>query len=158
MRIGYGYDSHIFTENREFILGGIKIPYKLGLKGHSDADTLSHAIIDAIFGALALGDIGSHFPDTDNKYKNISSIILLKETIKIMKNNNYRISNIDSTIICEKPKLREYIDIIRENLSSILEINISDISIKAKTNEKMDDVGNEKGIVVHSMVLLTKIK
>ena len=158
MRIGYGYDSHVFTENREFILGGVKVPYKLGLKGHSDADVLSHAIIDAIFGALALGDIGSHFPDTDNKYKDISSIILLKETIKIMKNNDYRISNIDSTVICEKPKLREYIDIIRENLSSILEINISDISIKAKTNEKMDDVGNEKGIVVHSMVLLTKIK
>lgn len=158
MRIGYGYDSHVFTENRDFILGGIKIPYKLGLKGHSDADVLSHAIIDAIFGALALGDIGSHFPDTDSKYKDVSSIVLLKEAIKIMKNSAYTISNIDSTVICEKPKLREHIDSIRKNLSDILEINISDISIKAKTNEKMDDVGHEKGIIVHSIVLLTKIK
>lgn len=158
MRIGYGYDSHIFALNRDFILGGIKIPHELGLKGHSDADALTHAIIDAILGALALGDIGSHFPDRDIKYENISSIILLKETIKMMKSRNYTISNIDSTIICEKPKLREYIDIIRENLSDVLEVNLNYISVKAKTNEKMDDVGNEKGIVVHSVILLEKIK
>ncbi|WP_297299322.1 2-C-methyl-D-erythritol 2,4-cyclodiphosphate synthase [uncultured Brachyspira sp.] len=154
MRIGYGYDSHVFTENRKLILAGIEIPYELGLKGHSDADVVIHAIIDSIFGALALGDIGSHFPDNDNKYKDISSVVLLEETVSIMKEKKYSIGNIDVTIILEKPKLRNYIDSMREKLSKILSTNIENISIKAKTNEKMDAVGKGEGIAVHCVCLL----
>ncbi len=157
MRIGYGYDSHIFEEGRKLILAGIEIPYEKGLKGHSDADVVVHSIIDSILGALALGDIGSHFPDTDDKYKNINSIELLKETISIMKKNGFEIINTDTTIIIEKPKLRNYIDDMRKNLSKYLETDISNISIKAKTNEKMDDVGSGKGVITHSITLLKKI-
>ena len=154
MRIGYGYDSHEFAENRKLILAGIEIPYELGLKGHSDADVVIHAIIDSIFGALALGDIGSHFPDNDNKYKDISSVVLLEETVSIMKEKKYSIGNIDVTIILEKPKLRNYIDSMREKLSKILSTSIENISIKAKTNEKMDAVGKGEGIAVHCVCLL----
>ncbi|ADG70990.1 2-C-methyl-D-erythritol 2,4-cyclodiphosphate synthase [Brachyspira murdochii] len=158
MRIGNGYDLHILTENRKLILAGIEIPYELGLKGHSDADAVIHAVIDSIFGALALGDIGSHFPDNDEKYKDISSVILLKETVSIMKEKNYNIGNIDITIILEKPKLRNYIDTMRENLSKLLSTDIENISIKAKTNEKMDSVGKGEAIAVHCVCLLEKIK
>ncbi|WP_028329253.1 2-C-methyl-D-erythritol 2,4-cyclodiphosphate synthase [Brachyspira alvinipulli] len=156
MRIGYGYDSHVFAENRKLILAGIEIPHKFGLKGHSDADAVVHALIDSILGALALGDIGSHFPDNDDKYKDISSIVLLEKTISIMKDKNYIIGNTDITIILEKPKLRNYIDLMRENLSKVLSTNIENISIKAKTNEKMDAVGREEGIAVHCVSLLIK--
>ena len=156
MRIGHGYDLHILTENRKLILAGIEIPYELGLKGHSDADAVIHAVIDSIFGALALGDIGSHFPDNDEKYKDISSVILLKETVSIMKEKNYNIGNIDITIILEKPKLRNYIDTMRENLSKLLSTDIENISIKAKTNEKMDSVGRGEAIAVHCVCLLEK--
>ncbi|MEI0603065.1 2-C-methyl-D-erythritol 2,4-cyclodiphosphate synthase [Brachyspira alvinipulli] len=156
MRIGYGYDSHVFAENRKLILAGIDIPHKFGLKGHSDADAVTHALIDSILGALALGDIGSHFPDNDDKYKDISSITLLEKTISIMKDKNYIIGNTDITIILEKPKLRNYIDLMRENLSKVLETNVENISIKAKTNEKMDAVGREEGIAVHCVSLLIK--
>ncbi|ELV05858.1 2-C-methyl-D-erythritol 2,4-cyclo diphosphate synthase [Brachyspira hampsonii 30599] len=136
MRIGYGYDSHVFSDNRKLILSGIEIPYELGLKGHSDADAVIHALIDSILGALALGDIGSHFPDNDEQYKDISSIVLLEKTVSIMHEKNYEISNTDITIILEKPKLRKYIDTMRENLSKILKTDIENVSIKAKTNEK----------------------
>ncbi|WP_300757102.1 2-C-methyl-D-erythritol 2,4-cyclodiphosphate synthase [uncultured Brachyspira sp.] len=158
MKIGHGYDLHVLTENRKLILAGIEIPYELGLKGHSDADAVIHAVIDSIFGALALGDIGSHFPDNDEKYKDISSVILLKQTVSIMKEKNYNIGNIDITIILEKPKLRNYIDIMRENLSKLLSTDIENISIKAKTNEKMDSVGRGEAIAVHCVCLLEKIK
>ncbi|WP_157152730.1 2-C-methyl-D-erythritol 2,4-cyclodiphosphate synthase [Brachyspira murdochii] len=158
MRIGNGYDLHVLTKNRKLILAGIEIPYELGLKGHSDADAVIHAVIDSIFGALALGDIGSHFPDNDEKYKDISSVILLKETVSIMKEKKYNIGNIDITIILEKPKLRNYIDIMRENLSKLLSTNIENISIKAKTNEKMDSIGRGEAIAVHCVCLLEKIK
>ncbi len=158
MRIGYGYDSHTFEENRKLIIGGTDIPYHLGLKGHSDADVLIHAIIDAILGALALGDIGSHFPDNDEKYKNISSVELLKNVMKIIDEKNYEIKNIDSTIICEKPKLRDYIDSIRNNLKDILKIDLDCISVKAKTNEKMDAVGEGLGIIAHAVVLMENKK
>lgn len=154
MRMGFGYDSHIFEKDRKLILAGIEIPYKLGLKGHSDADAVIHALIDSILGALCLGDIGSHFPDNDSKYKDISSIELLKETIKIMKEKQYMISNIDITIIIEKPKLRDYIDSMRENLSKVLKTNIENVSIKAKTNEKMDAIGKGEGIAVYCVSLL----
>ncbi|WP_020005092.1 2-C-methyl-D-erythritol 2,4-cyclodiphosphate synthase [Brachyspira innocens] len=158
MKIGHGYDLHVLTENRKLILAGIEIPYELGLKGHSDADAVIHAVIDSIFGALALGDIGSHFPDNDEKYKDISSVILLKKTVSIMKEKNYNIGNIDITIILEKPKLRNYINIMRENLSKLLSTDIENISIKAKTNEKMDSVGRGEAIAVHCVCLLEKIK
>ena len=158
MKIGHGYDLHVLTENRKLILAGIEIPYELGLKGHSDADAVIHAVIDSIFGALAIGDIGSHFPDNDEKYKDISSVILLKETVSIMKEKNYNIGNIDITIILEKPKLRNYIDTMRENLSKLLSTDIENISIKAKTNEKMDSVGRGEAIAVHCVCLLEKIK
>lgn len=154
MRIGFGYDSHIFEKDRKLILAGIDIPYEFGLKGHSDADAIIHALIDSIFGALCLGDIGSHFPDNDNKYKNISSIKLLEETVKIMEEKKYTISNADITIIIEKPKLRNYIDSMRESLSKVLKTNIENISIKAKTNEKMDAVGRGEGIAVYCVSLL----
>ncbi|WP_295154266.1 2-C-methyl-D-erythritol 2,4-cyclodiphosphate synthase [uncultured Brachyspira sp.] len=156
MRIGYGYDSHIFAENRKLILAGIEIPYELGLKGHSDADAVIHALIDSILGALALGDIGSHFPDNDERYKNISSMELLKEAVCIMEEKKYSISNTDITIILEKPKLRNHIDTMRENLSKVLKTDIENISIKAKTNEKMDSIGRGEGIAVHCASLLKK--
>lgn len=154
MRIGFGYDSHIFEKDRKLILAGIDIPYEFGLKGHSDADAVIHAMIDSIFGALCLGDIGSHFPDNDNEYKNISSVKLLEETVKIMEEKKYTISNADITIIIEKPKLRNYIDSMRESLSKVLKTNVENISIKAKTNEKMDAVGRGEGIVVYCVSLL----
>ena len=158
MRIGYGYDSHIFEKNRKLILAGIEIPCEFGLKGHSDADAISHALIDSIFGALAIGDIGSHFPDNDDKYKNISSIKLLEETVKLMIEKKYIISNTDITIILEKPKLRDYIDSMRKNLSKALKTEIENISIKAKTNEKMDAVGRGEGVAVHCVSLLKSAK
>lgn len=154
MRIGFGYDSHIFEKNKKLILAGIEIPHKLGLKGHSDADAVIHALIDSIFGALCLGDIGNHFPDNDYQYKDISSIELLKETVKIMEEKKYAISNTDITIIIEKPKLRDYIDSMRESLSKVLKTSVENISIKAKTNEKMDAVGRGKGIAVYCVSLL----
>lgn len=155
-RIGFGYDSHRLTDGRKFILGGIEIPHSMGLYGHSDADVLIHAVIDSIFGALADGDIGRHFPDTDAKYKNVSSVYLLEETVKILESKNYKIVNTDSTIICEKPKLKDYIESIRENISTILKTEKKNVSIKAKTNEKMDSVGREEGIVVNSVILIER--
>ncbi len=152
MRIGIGYDIHQLTQNRDLILGGVKIPYELGLLGHSDADVLTHAIIDAILGALALRDIGYHFPDTDPKYKNADSIELLKETKKLIK--GYKISNIDSNIICQKPKLKDYIDDMRKNIASALEIELNQVSIKAKTNESLDSVGCCKAISANAVVLI----
>ena len=157
MRIGYGYDSHIFEKNRKLILAGIEIKSEIGLKGYSDADAVIHALIDSIFGALCLGDIGSHFPDSDDKYKNISSVELLKETVQIMEEKKYTISNTDITIILEKPKLRDYIYSMRESLAKILKTNIENVSIKAKTNEKMDAVGRGEGIAVHCATLLKNI-
>ncbi len=157
MRIGLGYDIHRLEKNRDLILGGVKIPYELGLFGHSDADVLIHSIIDSILGSIALGDIGAHFPDTDEKYRNIDSSILLKKTLELLKNKGFRIINIDCNIICEKPKLRAFIDRIRENLSSIIEIDKDCISIKAKTNEKQDSIGSNASIAVQAVVLVDSI-
>ena len=155
-RIGLGYDIHKLEEKRKLILGGIEIPFEKGLYGHSDADVLIHSIIDAMLGALALGDIGTHFPDTDDKYKDISSIILLKEVDKLIHEKKYKINNIDCNIIAQKPKLRPYIDLIKKSLSEVLKIDADLISIKAKTNEKMDSVGELKAIEAHSIVMLIK--
>lgn len=155
-RIGIGYDLHRLVEGRNLILGGITIPHDKGLLGHSDADVLIHAIIDAILGSLALGDIGVHFPDTDPQYKDIDSKILLQQTIKLIKQQGWHIVNLDSTIIAEKPKLKSYIINIRETLSQILEIPVNCISVKAKTNEGVGPEGREEAISCFVVVLLSQ--
>lgn len=156
-RIGNGYDVHKLVEGRKLILAGIEIPHHLGLLGHSDADVLVHAIMDGLLGALALGDIGKHFPDTDEKYKGISSMELLKEVSKLIKNRGYEVVNIDSIIAAERPKLKPYIEEMRKNIAEILEISIEDISIKATTEEKLGFTGREEGIKSYAVVLLKKI-
>ncbi len=153
-KIGHGYDIHKLVENKKLILGGIEIPYEKGLLGHSDADVLTHAIIDAMLGAACLGDIGKYFPDTDEKWKNASSVDLLEICFESIKNLGYRINNIDCTIICETPKLSPHIDKIRKNLSDILEIEINQVSVKAKTNEGLDAVGKKEAISVFSVLTL----
>lgn len=157
MRVGLGYDIHKLTENRDLILGGVKIPFELGLLGHSDADVLVHAIIDSLLGSLALRDIGYHFPDTNPEYKNANSIELLKKTSQMVRENGYKIINIDSNIICQKPKLSQYIDAMRENIAKALELNIEDVSIKAKTNEKLDSMGEGRSISTNAIALVEKI-
>ena len=156
LRIGFGFDIHKLVKNKKLFLGGVEISYNYGCMAHSDGDVLIHALIDAMFGALNLGDIGSHFPDNDMKFKNISSIELLKQTIEICKPFNYNISNIDSTIILQKPKLQHHIEIIQENLCNILNISKDKLSIKAKTNEKLDSIGKGKAISAYCIVLLKK--
>ncbi len=146
MRIGIGYDIHKLVLGRDLILGGVKIPHTKGLLGHSDADVLIHAIIDSLLGALALGDIGTHFSDKDNAYKDINSQILLKKTVEIMEEEGYKIVNIDSNIICQKPKLMGHIEKMKETLAPILKIEQSALSIKAKTNEELDSMGQENSI------------
>ena len=156
-RIGQGFDIHKLTENRDLILGGIKIEYEKGLLGHSDADALAHSIIDALFGALALGDIGTHFPDNDPKYKDIDSMLLLKEAYNLVKEKGYVINNLDNTIFAQAPKMKPYIPQIQENLAKVLEIDKELISIKAKTMEEQDSVGEKKAISTQSVVLLRKV-
>ena len=156
MRIGQGYDIHKTADFRPLILGGVKIPYDKGLLGHSDADVLVHAIIDSIFGAIAEGDIGEHFPDTDSKYKNANSIELLSETNKILNEKGYKIINLDTTIICEKPKLLPYKEGMKENIAAALNISKSLISIKAKTKEKLDATGEGNAIEAIAIVLVEK--
>ena len=154
MRIGFGYDSHRFEEGRRLVLGGVEFPGETGLAGHSDADALIHAIIDALFGAAALGDIGSHFPDTDPKWKDADSARLLEAAVREIESAGYRIGHIDATVICERPKLRQKIDAIRNRLASIIGIDASRVSVKGKTNERMDDIGAGVGIAVHAVALL----
>lgn len=156
MRIGQGYDIHKTADFRPLILGGVKIPYDKGLLGHSDADVLVHAIIDSIFGAIAEGDIGEHFPDTDSKYKNANSIELLVETNKILNEKGYKIINLDTTIICEKPKLLHYKKQMKENIATALNISKNLISIKAKTKEKLDATGEGNAIEAMAIVLVEK--
>ena len=156
MRIGMGYDVHKLVEDRDLILGGVKIPYSLGLLGHSDADVLLHAIMDSLLGAAALGDIGKHFPDSDDRYKGISSIELLKYVGSLLKENNWLIENIDSTIIAQKPKMAPHIENMRKNISEALNINIDQINVKATTEEGLGFTGEGKGISSQSICLLTK--
>ena len=156
MRIGMGYDVHKLVENRDLILGGVKIPYSLGLLGHSDADVLLHAIMDSLLGAAALGDIGKHFPDNDDRYKGISSIELLKYVGSLLKENDWLIENIDSTIIAQKPKMAPHIENMRKNISEALNINIDQINVKATTEEGLGFTGEGKGISSQSICLLTK--
>lgn len=146
MRIGLGYDVHRLVEDRDLILGGVKIPYELGLLGHSDADVLIHAIMDSLLGATALGDIGKHFPDTDPKYKGISSITLLKEVGRLLEKNNYKIGNIDATIIAQKPKMAPHIEQMRHNIADALNIDFNQVNVKATTEEGLGFTGEGLGI------------
>ena len=155
-RIGIGIDTHKLAEGESLILGGINVPHYKGTIAHSDGDVLIHAIIDALLGASNLGDIGKLFPDTDSKYKNIDSKILLTKTIELLSENNYKIENIDSTIILQKPKISEYIDLMKDTLSEKMNIQKSQISIKATTTEKLGTEGKEEGITAHAIVLLSK--
>lgn len=154
MRVGLGYDSHRFAEGRPLMLGGVEIPHDRGLKGHSDADVLIHALIDALLGAAALGDIGSHFPDTDPAFAGVDSAKLLEAVVAEIRDNGFRVGNVDATVVCETPRLRQHIDVIRRRLAELLGIDVSCVSVKGKTNERMDDVGAGVGIAVHCIVLL----
>ena len=154
MRIGFGYDSHRFAEGRRLVLGGVEFPGETGLAGHSDADVLVHAIIDALLGAAALGDIGSHFPDTDARWKDADSTALLATVVKEIRGAGYKIGNIDATVICERPKLRPVVDLMRARLAAVMNVGTGRISIKGKTNERLDDVGAGLGIEVHAVCLL----
>lgn len=156
MRIGQGYDVHAFAEGRKLILGGVEIPYDRGLAGHSDADVLIHACCDAILGALALGDIGKHFPDTSADFENIDSRILLRHVNMLAQDAGYALVNLDSTIIAQKPKLLPFISGMRQNLAEDLDIELSQINIKATTTEKLGFEGREEGIAAQAIVLLSK--
>lgn len=154
MRIGTGFDVHKFAENRKLILGGVEIPYDLGLAGHSDADVLCHAIADSLLGCLALGDIGKFFPDTDDKYKGMNSLLLLKEVYDKIQDHGYKIVNIDSTIICQKPKLAPHIDAMRDNIARILSTDLDRIGVKATTTENLGFTGRAEGIAVMASALI----
>lgn len=155
-RIGQGTDLHVLVENRDFVLGGVTIPYEKGFKAHSDGDVLIHAIIDSLFGALCLDDIGAHFPDNDPKYKNADSAKLLEEAVSIIRNLGWEINNLDSTIHAQAPKLRPHVLAIREKLAQILNISVDRVSVKAKTNEGVDAVGEKRAVSVDCVVLLYK--
>lgn len=156
MRIGHGYDVHRLVENRKLILGGVVIPYEKGLLGHSDADVLTHAVMDALLGAAALGDIGKLFPDNDPEYSGADSLKLLRQVVKVLSENGFEISNIDSTVIAQKPKLSEYIDDMRKNIADTCGIDVSCVSVKATTEEKLGFTGSGEGISAHAVCLIRK--
>lgn len=155
MRIGMGYDVHRLVEDRELIMGGVLIPYEKGLLGHSDADVLLHAIMDALLGAAALGDIGKHFPDTDPAYKGISSLTLLKEVSELLEENRFLIENIDATIIAQAPKMRPYMEAMRVNIAKALGIEIEQVNVKATTEEGLGFTGSGEGIASQAICMLT---
>ena len=155
MRIGMGYDVHRLAEDRALIIGGVEIPYEKGLLGHSDAEVLLHAIMDALLGAAAMGDIGKHFPDTDPTYKGISSLVLLEKVGELLRENGFIIENIDATIIAQAPKMRPYIDSMRENIARVLEVDISCVNVKATTEEGLGFTGSGEGISSQAICMLT---
>ena len=157
MRIGQSTDIHRLVKGRDLILGGVKIPYELGLLGHSDADVLLHAITEAILGAMALGDLGRHFPDNDDKYKDISSMILLEKTARMMREKGYRIGNVDSLVIIQEPKLKDYIPEMVRNIAAVLQCDESRVNVKATTGEHLGFVGNKEGAVAQAVVLLEEV-
>ena len=157
-RIGHGYDVHRLTKGRKLVIGGVEIPYELGLLGHSDADVLLHAIMDALLGAAGLGDIGKHFPDTSEKYKGISSILLLKEVGKILEDNGYSVVNIDSTLVLQKPKIASYVPEMVENISAALGIEIGAVNVKATTEEHLGFTGSGEGASAHAVSIIEKIR
>ena len=154
MRVGLGYDVHKLVENRKLILGGVEIPYEKGLLGHSDADVLLHAIMDALLGAAALGDIGKHFPDTDEKYKGADSRMLLREVVKKVAEKGYSVGNADVTIVAQRPKMLPYIEQMRKNVADDLNVGIDDVNIKATTTEKLGFEGEEKGISAQAVCMV----
>ncbi len=156
MRVGIGYDVHKLTENRKLILGGTHIPYEKGLLGHSDADVLTHAIMDSLLGAAAMGDIGKHFPDNDSSFKDINSLLLLEKVYELLLKEDYVISNIDATIVCQKPKLAPYIDQMRENIANVLSLDVNQVNIKATTTESLGFEGRKEGISSHAVCLIYK--
>ncbi|MEN9999990.1 MAG: hypothetical protein RL766_37 [Bacteroidota bacterium] len=157
-RIGFGIDFHQLVEDRDLWLGGVKIPHVKGAKGHSDADVLLHAICDAMLGALALGDIGVHFPDTDQAYKNIDSKILLKRSYDLITDKGYKVVNVDSSLCLEAPKIKPYVVAMQQTIAGILGLTVDDVSVKATTTEKMGFVGREEGLVAYATVLLEKVR
>lgn len=156
IRIGHGFDVHAFSENRKLILCGVEIEHEKGLLGHSDADVATHAVMDALLGAAAKGDIGKHFPDTDEKYRGANSLKLLEHVLDIIKNDGYSVSNIDVTIIAQRPKLAAYIEKMVENLARITNLDISRINVKATTTEKLGFTGRGEGIAAEAVCILTK--
>lgn len=156
MRVGFGFDVHQLVEGREFILGGVAIPAKKGILGHSDADVLLHAISDAILGSLSLGDIGVHFPDTSADNKGIDSKIILKKCIDLASEKGYKVGNLDTTVVCESPKIMPHANAMRECISTICNIELDDVSIKATTNETMGFIGRKEGIVAYAVVCMVK--
>lgn len=154
MRIGFGYDLHRLARRKKFLLGGIEVDFPKGFLAHSDGDVLLHALIDGLLGAMALGDIGKHFPDTDPVYKNVSSSVLLQRTLRLVEEHHYEIGNIDFTIVCQRPRLAGYITQIREKLSDLTGVSVESISVKAKTKEKVDAVGKGKAVEVFCSILL----
>lgn len=156
IRIGHGYDVHRLVENRKLILGGVEIEYQYGLLGHSDADVLLHAICDSLLGAAALGDIGKHFPDTDDRYKGIDSCLLLKEVVELLYSRGYTVGNIDATVIAQKPKLAPYIETMRENIARLCNVELDAVNVKATTEEKLGFTGSGEGIAAHAVCLINK--
>ena len=154
MRIGHGYDVHKLVECRDLIIGGVKIPFEKGLLGHSDADVLLHAVCDALLGAAALGDIGRHFPDSDDKFRNIDSRILLRKTVSLLRDKGYKIVNIDATVIAQRPKLAPFIEEMRENISEDTNCSIEDINVKATTEEGLGFTGEMLGISAHAVCII----
>ncbi|MBR4308347.1 MAG: 2-C-methyl-D-erythritol 2,4-cyclodiphosphate synthase [Oscillospiraceae bacterium] len=156
MRIGHGYDVHRLVPDRKLILGGVEIPYELGLLGHSDADVLLHALMDSLLGAAALRDIGNLFPDTDHRYKGISSMLLLHDVVKAVENKGYTVGNVDVTLIAQKPKMKDYISQMTENIASALHVGVDCVNVKATTEEHLGFTGRGEGISCHAVCLLKK--
>ena len=154
MRIGHGYDVHRLVEGRKLILGGVEVPHTLGLLGHSDADVLTHAVMDALLGAAALGDIGRHFPDTDPAYAGADSLKLLDHVVELLKEKGYQVGNVDATILAQKPKLAPYIEKMRDNLAARMKVEPEQVNVKATTEEKLGFTGAEEGIAAHAVALL----
>lgn len=157
IRIGHGYDVHRLVEDRKLILGGVEIEYQYGLLGHSDADVLLHAICDSLLGAAALGDIGKHFPDSDDRYKGIDSCLLLKEVVELLQSRGYTVGNIDATVIAQKPKLAPYIQTMRESIARLCKVELDAVNVKATTEEKLGFTGSGEGISAHAVCLINKI-
>lgn len=158
MRIGQSTDIHRLVKGRDLVLGGVRIPYELGLLGHSDADVLLHAIIEALIGAMGLGDIGTHFPDNDERYKDISSLLLLEKTAGMLKENGYQVVNIDSLVIIQQPKLKDYIPEMRRNIAAVLQCDENRINVKATTAEHLGFIGKGEGAMAQAVVLIDEVK
>lgn len=156
MRVGYGYDVHRLVSGRRLMLGGVHVPSEVGLDGHSDADVLLHAITDALLGAAALGDIGSHFPDTDDQWKGADSLVLLEQVVLLLAQHNYSVGNVDATVVLERPKLRDHIDEMRHNIARALRLDVGAVSVKATTSERVGFVGRDEAAAVHAVCMIER--